>query len=105
MALFAFKVKAPKELQHRLKEVAKNHDFGDADKLTDHFITRGLKVYEAPEDQPLKAQLDHVVEEQGYSGRDELIEHLLLRGLRAYEESSASPEELEARLRGLGYID
>jgi hypothetical protein len=105
MALLKFKVKAPKELHGRLKEVAKNHDLGDVDDIVDHFISRGLKVYEAPENEPLKKQLDHVVEEQGYSGRDELIEHLLLRGLRAYEESAASPEELEARLRGLGYID
>jgi metal-responsive CopG/Arc/MetJ family transcriptional regulator len=100
-----FKVKAPKELVGRLKEVAKNHDFKDADDVIDHFISKGLKVYEAPQDEPLKKQFDHVVEEQGYSSRDELIEHLLLRGLRAYEEEAEDPAALEARLRGLGYID
>lgn len=105
MALLKFKVKAPKELQSRLKDVGKKHDMGDADQVVDHFISKGLKVYEAPEDQPLKKQLDHVVEEQGYSDRDELIEHLLLRGLRAYEEDADDPEALAARLRGLGYID
>lgn len=100
-----FKIKPPKELAGRLKDVAKNHDFADADAVVDHFITKGLKVYEAPDGEPLKKQLDHVVEEQGYSSRDELIEHLLLRGLRAYEESAESPEALEQRLRGLGYIE
>jgi hypothetical protein len=100
-----FKVKAPKELQSRLKDVAKNHDFKDADAVIDHFISKGLKVYEAPPDEPLKKQFDHVVEEQGYSSRDELIEHLLLRGLRAYEEEADDPAALEARLRGLGYIE
>ena len=100
-----FKVKPPKELNQRLKDVASNHDFNDADALVDHFITKGLKVYEAPMDKNLKAQLEHVVEEQGYSSRDELVEHLLLRGLKAYEESAESPEALEARLRGLGYIE
>ena len=94
-----FKIKPPKELSGRLKDVAKNHDFDDADALVDHFI------YEAPESKALKAQLDHVVDEQGYSSRDELVEHLLLRGLKAYEESAESPEELAARLRGLGYIE
>lgn len=105
MALLKFKVKPPKELQGRLKEVGKKHDLGDVDNVVDHFITRGLKVYEAPEHESLKNQLDHVVEDQGYSSRDELIEHLLLRGLRAYEEDAEDPEALAARLRGLGYID
>ena len=105
MALLKFKVKPPKELQSRLKEVGKKHDLGDMDSVVDHFVGRGLKVYEAPADEPLKKQLDHVVEEQGYSSRDELVEHLLLRGLRAYEEGAEDPEALAARLRGLGYID
>ena len=105
MALFSYKVKAPKELAGRLKDVGKNHNLGSTDEVVNHFISKGLKVYEAPESEPIKKQLDWVVEEQGYSSREEVIEHLLLRGLRAYEESAASPEELEARLRGLGYID
>lgn len=105
MAFLKFKVKPPKELQARLKEVGKKHDLGDMDTVVDHFISRGLKVYEAPEDASLKKQLDSVVEDQGYSSRDELIEHLLLRGLRAYEEEADDPEALAARLRGLGYID
>ena len=100
-----FKVKPPGELVARLKAVAKNHDFADSDALVDHFVSKGLKVYGAPEDKALKSQLDHVVEEQGYSSRDELVEHLLLRGLRAYEETAESPEALEKRLRGLGYIE
>ena len=105
MALLKFKVKPPKALHARLKDVGKKHDMGDADEVVNHFISKGLMVYEAPEGQSLKKQLDHVVDEQGYSDRDELIEHLLLRGLRAYEEEADDPEALAARLRGLGYID
>lgn len=104
MGLLSFKVKAPKELHDRLKSVGQKHDLGDMEAVVNHFITKGLQVYEAPEG-PVKKQLDHVVDEQGYSGRDELIEHLLLRGLRAYEEDAEDPEALAARLRGLGYID
>ncbi len=105
MALLKFKVKAPKDLQARLKDVGQKHDLGDIDTVVDFFITKGLKVYEAPEELSLKKRLEHVVEEQGYSGRPELVEHLLLRGLRAYEEEADDPEALAARLRGLGYID
>lgn len=105
MALLKFKIKPPKELQARLKDVGQKHDLGDTDSVVDHFIQKGLTVYEAPKGESLKKQLDHVVEEQGYSSRDELVEHLLLRGLRAYEEESDDPEALAARLRGLGYID
>mgnify|MGYP001038766260 CR=1 FL=1 len=100
-----FKMKPPKSLRGRLKDVAQNHDFGSDKDVMEHFIMRGLKVYGASESDDLDAQLDHVVEEQGYSGVDELVEHLLLRGLRAYEEAEDDPAKLEERLRGLGYID
>lgn len=98
------KIKPPRSLRGRLKDVAKKHDFESDKALVDHFITRGLKAYGAPEGD-LDAQIDHVVEDQGYSSADELIEHLLLRGLRAYEEAEDDPAKLEERLRGLGYID
>lgn len=98
------KIKPPKALRDRLRAVGKNHDLGPEKTVVDHFVTRGLKAYGAPESAKLADQLDHVVDEQGYSSREELIEHLLLRGLRAYEEA-ADPQVLEARLRGLGYID
>lgn len=96
--------KIPKALKSRLAEVASKHNLGTAETAADHFITRGLKAYEAPEGS-VGAQLEYLVDEQGYSSVDEAVEHLLVRGLRAYEESAATPEELEARLRGLGYID
>lgn len=99
-----FKVKVPKSLKPRMKAVAKKHEFASVDALTDHFIDRGLKVYEAPEGE-LSERIEHVVEEQGYSSAEELVEHLLLRGLRAYEEVEDDPAAMEARLRGLGYID
>jgi hypothetical protein len=98
------KVKIPKPLKARLKQVAEGHKFESAEAVADHFIDRGLKVYEAP-DGELDARIEHVVEEQGYSSAEELVEHLLLRGLRAYEEVADDPAALEARLRGLGYID
>lgn len=99
-----FKLKPPKALRGRLRDVAKNHGFDSEKAVAEHFITRGLKVYGAP-DGDLGDQLEHVVEDQGYSSVDELVEHLLLRGLRAYEEAEDDPAKLEARLRGLGYID
>lgn len=99
-----FKIKPPKELRSRLAAVADKHDFESPKAVIDHFVERGLKVYGA-EDGSLKDRLDQVVDDQGYSSRDELVEHLLLRGLRAYEEADDDPAALEARLRGLGYID
>jgi metal-responsive CopG/Arc/MetJ family transcriptional regulator len=105
MTMAKLKIKPPKALKSRLEDVAKKHDFDSAKAVLDHFIMRGLKVYNAPQDLDLAEQLEHVVDEQGYSSRDELIEHLLLRGLRAYEEAETDPSKLEARLRGLGYID
>lgn len=99
-----FKIKPPKSLRGRLDDVAKKHDFASGAALAEHFITRGLKVYGGEGDN-IDAQIEQVVEDQGYSSADELIEHLLLRGLRAYEEAEDDPAKLEARLRGLGYID
>jgi hypothetical protein len=99
-----FKIKPPKSLKGRLEDVAKKHDFASAAALTEHFLTRGLKVYGAEGDD-IDAQIEQVVEDQGYSSPDELVEHLLLRGLRAYEEAEDDPAKLEERLRGLGYID
>ncbi|MCG5055757.1 MAG: hypothetical protein KA712_22595 [Myxococcales bacterium] len=96
--------KIPKALKTRIADVAQKHDLGTPETAADHFITRGLKAYEAPAGS-VKQQLAYLVDEQGYSSIDEAVEHLLVRGLRAYEESASSPEELEARLRGLGYID
>jgi len=96
--------KIPKSLKGRLADVARQHNFDSAEATAEHFITRGLKAYDAPEGK-LKKQLAFLVDEQGYSSVEEAVEHLLIRGLRAYEESAATPEEMEARLRGLGYID
>ena len=102
-----FKVKPPKHLKDRLAAVAEAHDFASAQAVVEHFIERGLRVYEGdePSGDKLKKRLSRVVDDQGYSSIDELIEHLLLRGLRAYEEAADNPEALAARLRGLGYID
>ena len=67
-------------------------------------VAKGLDQYGTPPGE-LAMRLAHAVESQGYASEDELIEHLLLRGLRAYEEPASSPEQLAARLRGLGYIE
>jgi hypothetical protein len=98
------KVKIPKDLKGRLKDVAKKHNFASAEALADHFVDKGLTVYEATSGS-LSERLTKVVDEKGYSSEEELVEHLLLRGLRAYEEPADDPKALEARLRGLGYID
>ena len=39
------KLKVPRSLKRRLKAVAKQHDFGSADAVIDHFLTRGLAHY------------------------------------------------------------
>ncbi len=74
--------------------------------MVEHFITRGLSHYETatPADD-LGTRLNAVVVDQGYSSIDELVEHLLQRGLHAYEDAPNDPEQLKARLRGLGYIE
>ena len=100
----AEKVKIPKALKKRLKVVAKNHKFDSADAVAWHFVDKGLKVYKAPEGS-LNDRISFVVDDQGYSSEEEVVEHLLLRGLTAYEEVDEDPAALEARLRGLGYID
>jgi hypothetical protein len=97
-------VKVPRDLRGRIKEVATKHGLGTPDEVAKHFVTRGLDRFNTPAG-PLDRRVAHALESQGYSSEDELIEHLLLRGLRAYEEAVGNPDELAARLRGLGYID
>ena len=100
------KIKLPKKYKGRMKDVGKKHNLGSADDVFEHFIGRGLKKYDVPADLADRgAQMEHVVDEEGYSSVDELVEHLVLRGLNAYEEAADDPAALEARLRGLGYID
>lgn len=99
-----FKLAIPRSLKGRVGAVAAAHRLGSTDEAALHFVNRGLDHYQAPAGE-LGVRLAHVVDEQGYSSIDELIEHLLLRALRAYEEPAGSPEQLAARLRGLGYID
>jgi hypothetical protein len=97
-------VRIPKPLRGRVRDVAADHELGSADQAASHFVTRGLDHYGAPAGS-LSERLAWVVDDQGYSSEAELIEHLIVRGLRAYEAPVGSPEELAARLRGLGYID
>jgi len=103
---FGNKLKVPAEFKDRLEVTGKKHGFDSAQAFAEHLVDKRLPQYGIPEEMTkLKAQLDFIVEEHGYSSRDEVVEHLLERGLRAYEEPAESPEELEARLRGLGYIE
>jgi hypothetical protein len=97
-------LRIPRPLRARMRDVAARHQLGPAESAARHFVDRGLDRYGAPPG-PLAARLRWTIDEQGYSSEAELIEHLLLRGLRAYEEPVRSPDELAARLRGLGYID
>ena len=97
-------IRIPRALRGRMRDVASNHGLGSVDEAAMHFVIRGLDRYGAPAG-PLDKRLSQAVEDQGYSSEGELVEHLLLRGLRAYEEPAATPEALQARLRGLGYID
>ena len=97
-------IKIPRDLRGRVKDVAAKHQLGTPDECARHFVIKGLDKYGAPAG-ALSERLAYAVDSQGYSSEAELVEHLLLRGLRAYEEPASSPEELAARLRGLGYID
>ncbi len=97
-------VDIPRDLRGRLRDVAAKHNLGSAQEAAKHFVVKGLDRYGAPPG-VLAARIEHAVESQGYSSGPELVEHLLLRGLRAYEEPASSPEQLAARMRGLGYID
>jgi hypothetical protein len=97
-------VRIPRDLRGRLRDVAAAHKLGSPQDAARHFVDRGLDRYGTPPG-ALALRIAHAVESQGYSSEDELVEHLLLRGLRAYEEPASSPEQLAARLRGLGYID
>jgi hypothetical protein len=92
--------------RRRLELLAASRGFGSGEELGRHLLERSL--LQCPEVNPHSAlglQLDLLVETRGYSSRDEAVEHLIERGLRAYEEPASDPAELEARLRGLGYID
>jgi hypothetical protein len=93
----------PKSLKPRLADVAAKHAFASADALADHLIVSGLSAGGIREGS-VRQRLERLVDEYGYSSFEEAVEHLLVRGLRAYEDPTATPEELEARLRGLGYI-
>ena len=100
------KLKIPKSYRARLDATGPKHGFATAEAFAQHLIERGLRQYSLPDEgAALEKKLAHVVEELGYSSNDELLEHLLERGLRAYEEPESDPAKLEARLRGLGYID
>jgi hypothetical protein len=98
------KLKIPRSLKPRLRDVASKHEFDSIDALAFHFVDRGLRTYGA-EEGDLGARIERVTDEQGYSSSTELVEHLLIRGLRAYEKAEDDPARLEERLRGLGYIE
>lgn len=100
------KLKIPSQFKDRLATTGGQHGFDGAQAFAEHLVDRRLEQYDLPGSaSTLKAKLEHLVEEHGYASRDEALEHLIERGLRAYEEPAESPEELEARLRGLGYIE
>lgn len=43
-------------------------------------------------------------QKEGYSSAEEFVEHVLEKEL-AKKEEGASPEEVERRLKGLGYLE
>jgi hypothetical protein len=100
------KIKIPKSYRPRLVEAARKFKFPNDEAFAMHLIERGLRSFQLPQlSAPVETKIAQVVEDHGYSSEDEVIEHLLERGLRAYEEPENDPKKLEARLRGLGYID
>lgn len=101
------KLKIPRSMKGRLKEVGKQNGFKGADDFGAHLVEKGLATYDGLDrSQSFEAQLEHVVENQGYSSAEEVVEHLLERGIGAYaNEDGLDREQFEKRLRGLGYID
>jgi hypothetical protein len=100
------KLKLSKDHRTRLASIATQHGFPSAEAFGAHLVERGLRAYGAADDTvPFPDRLAEVVEAQGYSSDEELVEHLVERGLEAYETPETDPAKLEARLRGLGYID
>jgi hypothetical protein len=97
-------LKLPREYRPRLDTAAKKHGFTSGEAFANHLIDKGLATYEA-EGATQAAKLAFVTDANGYSSEAELVEHLLERGLRAYEDPADDPAKLEARLRGLGYIE
>ena len=55
-------------------------------------------------DRPLFERVKRQAERAGYSGPDEFVVHLIERELARLEDPPES-EEVERRLRGLGYIE
>ena len=101
------KLKIPRSMKGRLKDVGRQNGFEGADDFGRHLVERGLGTYEGVHaSMSFVEQVQWVVDHQGYSSAEELIEHLLERGLAAYSnEDNLDREQLERRLRGLGYID
>lgn len=52
----------------------------------------------------LRQRVKDCAEKQGYSSPQEFIEHLIEKELSRHEESEAK-EEVERRLKGLGYLE
>ena len=100
------KVKLPRDMKPRLKDVGQAHGFKGADDFAEHLLVKGLVAYGQSGEGKWGPQLEAVVDEHGYSSTEEVIEHLLERGLSAYSNPEGlDRERFEARLRGLGYID
>ena len=101
------KLKIPRSMKGRLKEVAKQNGFKGADDFGAHVVDRGLLTYDGVSaEMSFGDQVQHVVDQQGYSSAEELIEHLLERGISAYaNDDGLDREAFEKRLKGLGYID
>jgi hypothetical protein len=100
------KLEIPKHMKSRLDEVGRAHAFTSGAAFAEHLVERGLLRYAfSNASDPLDAKLEQVASELGYSSSEEVIEHLLERGLLAYTAAEPDRAKLEARLRGLGYID
>jgi hypothetical protein len=100
------KLKIPRSVRSRLKEVGRANGYKSWDDFGLHLVERGLRQYEGDEGSgELSERLEDVVDRRGYSSQAELVEHLLERGLGAYDVKGLDRESFEERLRGLGYID
>ena len=99
------KIKIPRHLKSKLKDIGKKNGFSGAKDFAKHLVEKGVHRYDVQEGAKLEDQIEAIADEKGYSSSDEVVEHLLEIGLAAYDDTELSREELEKRLRGLGYIE
>ena len=78
------KIKIPRHLKSKLKDIGKKNGFSGAKDIARHLVDKGLHRYDVQEGAKLEDQIEAIADEKGYSSADEVVEHLLEIGLAAW---------------------